>query len=88
MSFTNKWLQELDIAHHASLINHADGYGCSIRLFKDDHDPQGMLLADKGYGVIQLFMFLLKIEISIMESITYTTKHPYNIRGFNKDILN
>ena len=87
LSFTNKWLQELAIADRAELIYHADGYGISIRIFKDEQDKRGMLLADKGYGVIQLFMFLLKIEIAIIEAMTYEIKYPYNVHGFDKDIL-
>ena len=90
LSFTNKWLNKLDIADRVELIYHADGYGISIRLFKDkedEKDTKGMLLVDKGYGVIQLFMFLLKIEIAIMESMTYETKYPYNIYGFDEKIL-
>ena len=60
-SFLNKWLNKLEIAHHADIKLHADGYGVTIRLYSSEKEKKGMLLADKGYGCTQIFSILLKI---------------------------
>ena len=46
-----------------------------------------MLLADKGYGVLQLFVFLLKIEISILEMKTNEKLYVYDTTGLNQNLI-
>lgn len=66
--FIDKWLQQLDIAHHFAIITHAEGYGASIQLYSSENDSLGIPLVDKGLGVLHLFAILLKIQIAILKS--------------------
>lgn len=84
-TFINKWLKELGIANHVILKSHAEGYGVTIHLYEDDAESKGMLLVDKGYGVMQLFTVLLKIEVAILETQTNAELYEYDYIGLNKD---
>ena len=85
--FINKWLNQLGIAHHVVIQSHAGGYGVTIHLYEDEDDKDGMLLADKGFGVLQLFVFLLKIEISILEMKTNEKLYVFDTTGLNPDLI-
>ena len=82
-TFMDKWLSKFEIAHHVSIDVHADGYGAIIRLYEDEKDKEGLLLADKGYGVTQLFAILLKIENAIIQTTLNAMNHRYNLTGFD-----
>ena len=86
-SFINKWLNQLCIAHHVEIKSHVDGYGATIHLYDSEEDKKGMLLADKGFGVLQLFAFLLKIENAIVESQINEVRYPNYTDGLSKDII-
>jgi len=86
-SFINKWLKELEIAHHVEIESHADGYGATIRLYKDENDKKGMLLADKGIGILQIFTILLKIETAIVESQMNDLLNPNKTDGFSEGVI-
>ena len=86
-SFINKWLNQLGIAHHVDIKSHVNGYGATIHLFDSEEDEKGMLLADKGFGVLQLFAFLLKIENAIVESQIIEVRYPNYTDGLSKDII-
>ena len=60
--FLNTWLQKFEIAHHVSIKNTDDGLGVTLRVFTDENDKEGHLLADEGYGMTQLFSIILGIE--------------------------
>ena len=60
--FLNTWLQKFGIAHHISIKNTDDGQGVTLRIFTDENDKEGHLLADEGYGMTQLFSIILGIE--------------------------
>lgn len=60
--FLNTWLQKFGIAHHISIKNTDDGLGVTLRIFTDENDKEGHLLADEGYGMTQLFSIILGIE--------------------------
>ena len=47
-----------------------------------------MQLVDKGFGVLQLFAVLLKIEIAILEMKTNAEMYEYDTTGLNKEIVN
>lgn len=83
-TFMSKWLSEFDLAHHVSIDVHADGYGAIVHLYEDENDKEGLLLADKGYGVTQLFAILLKIENAIIQTTLNTMSHRYNLTGFDQ----
>lgn len=61
-TFLNEWLQRFEIAHHFEIKNVEGGLGATIRIFTDENDKTGHLLADEGYGMTQLFNILLTIE--------------------------
>ena len=82
-SFMNKWLKALDIAHHVEIESHADGFGATIRLFEDEDDKKGMLLADKGIGILQVISILLKIETAIVQSQMNDLLNPNKTDGFS-----
>ena len=86
-SFINKWLNQLGIAHHVEIVSHAGGYGATIHLYRNEKDDVGMLLADKGVGVQQLFVILLKIEISIIQTQINEELYSYDTNGLNKDLI-
>ena len=86
-SFINKWLKRLDIAHHVDIESLADGYGATIRLYEDENDNTGMLLADKGIGILQIFTILLKIETAIVESQMNDMLNPNKTDGFSEGVI-
>jgi len=86
-SFMNKWVKQLNIADHVELKSHAEGYGVSIILHKNENNNKGMLLAEKGVGVTQVFTLLLKIENAIINSLYNILKHPLYTDGMHKDLF-
>ena len=86
-SFINKWLNQLGIAHHVDIKSHVNGYGATIHLFDSEDDEKGMLLADKGFGVLQLFAFLLRIENAIIESQINDVRYPNYTNGLSEDLI-
>lgn len=86
-SFINKWIKALDVAHHVKIETHAEGYGVTISLFESEDDINGMPLADKGIGILQLFIILLNIEIAILESITNVLRNPIKTDGLNEKAI-
>lgn len=86
-SFINKWIKALDIAHHVKIETHAEGYGVTISLFDSEDDINGMPLADKGIGILQLFIILLNIEIAILESMTNVLRNPIKTDGLNEKVI-
>lgn len=85
--FIDKWLKQLGIADHVEIKTHADGYGVTIHLYENEKDMLGMQLVDKGFGVLQLFAVLLKIEIAILETKTNEKLYKYETTGLNKEII-
>ena len=65
--FINKWIQKLGIGKSIGLSVDEEGLGATIRLYNDD-DKKGSLLAEQGYGITQLLVILLRIELAIMEN--------------------
>lgn len=86
-SFINKWLSQLGIAHHVEIKSHAAASGATIQLFNNENDTDGMLLCDKGYGVLQLFAILLKIEIAILKTKINDELYPLETKGFHDNII-
>ena len=67
-SFLNDWIRRYGIGDHISIDDfHNEGLGITLKLYKDENDQEGSLLADSGYGITQLFAILLNIEVAIME---------------------
>jgi hypothetical protein len=69
-SFINKWLREFGLGDRCDINVIENGYGVSLRVYETPDDQIGMLVADKGYGYIQLFAIMLRIETAILNGIT------------------
>ena len=66
--FMKKWLQIFKIGDHMSLEMDKNGLGLLLKVYLSEADKKGVLLADMGYGITQLFSILLQIEEMIMSS--------------------
>ena len=86
-SFINKWMSLLGIAHHVEIKSHAGGYGVTVHLYDTELDKIGTLLADKGVGVLQLFVILLKIECAIISVKIKENRKLYDMIGLNKEFI-
>lgn len=67
-SFMDKWLRAFRIGDRISLDMDMNGLGLLLKVYRSESDKKGMLLADMGYGVTQLFSILLQIEEMIMSA--------------------
>lgn len=92
--FINKWIQKLGIGYALRFNVNKDGLGVTIRLYRNQNDEEGSLLAEQGYGITQLFVVLLRIETSIMSSETYFVAkdddylgHLYNLPDEGKTLM-
>lgn len=85
--FIDKWLKQLEIADHVEIKAHADGYGATIHLCDSEEDKVGMQLVDKGFGVLQLFTVLLKIEIAILETKTQEKLYKNYTTGLSEEVI-
>lgn len=70
-SFLNKWIREFGLGHSISIEIDTEGQGITFKLYKDENDTEGHLVAEEGYGVTQLLTLLLRIERSILLSKMY-----------------
>ena len=68
-SFMSKWLKVFNIGDHMSLEMDKNGLGLLLKVYRTESDKKGILLADMGYGITQLFSILLQIEEMIMASL-------------------
>ena len=68
-SFMNKWLKVFKIGDHISLEMDKNGLGLLLKVYQTPADKKGVLLADMGYGITQLFSILLQIEEMIMSGL-------------------
>lgn len=69
--FMKKWLKQLDIAYDIDIRNNQDGQGIEVRLYSNEDDKEGHLLADEGFGITHLISFLLNIEVAILSVSRY-----------------
>lgn len=68
-SFMNKWLKVFKIGDHITLEMDKNGLGLLLKVYQTATDKKGVLLADMGYGITQLFSILLQIEEMIMSGL-------------------
>ena len=69
--FMQKWLRQFGVCYKIDIRNNADGQGIEVRLYSDEEDVDGHLLADEGYGITQILALLLNIEVSILTAPVY-----------------
>lgn len=67
-SFINEWIRKFEIGDHVTIDVDPEGLGVTLRLYRDGQDRRGTLLSEQGYGITQMFVLLLRIEIAILES--------------------
>lgn len=67
-SFINKWLRVFKIGDHVSLEMDKNDLGLLLKVCRSASDKKGVLLADMGYGITQLFSILIQIEEMIMSA--------------------
>ena len=68
-SFMNKWMKVFRIGDHMSLEMDKNGLGLMLKVYPTESNSKGVLLADLGYGITQLFSILLQIEEMILSSL-------------------
>ena len=62
-NFLNKWVKAFGIGDRVSVDYVSEGYGISVRIFKDAKDTTGRLLADEGLGITKLITIMINIEL-------------------------
>lgn len=67
-TFLNKWIREFDLGHSISIQLDTERQGILFKIYKDEEDKEGHLIAEEGYGVTQLITLLLRIERAILLS--------------------
>jgi len=87
-TFLNKWLRKFGIADRCEISQQAEGMGITVRLHSDENDKEGMSLADKGLGVLQLFVILLNTETTILEKLLLEKRYDPNTSGFGTNNIN
>lgn len=85
-SFINKWFNLLGIGHKVQISPDEEGLGVTLRVFKDENDSKGMLLANMGYGITQLIAILLRIETAIMDAPAQFKLKREDINEMSDDI--
>lgn len=80
-TFINKWIKAFGIGDRVSIELAGDGAGIQMRLFKDEKDKRGTLLADEGFGVTKFIAMLINIEyykITGSKMLTLAIEEPEN----------
>ena len=85
-TFMDKWTKAFGIGERISINVDDEGLGITLRLHKSEADEKGMLLADNGYGITQIFAILLNIEVAIMSRKSLKYYEDKNIE-WNAKIL-
>ena len=85
-TFMDKWTKAFGIGERISINIDDEGLGITLRLHKSEADEKGMLLADNGYGITQIFVILLNIEVAIMSRKSLKYYEDKNIE-WNAKIL-
>lgn len=67
-SFINKWIKGFGIGDRIAIEPVENGIGYMIKIYAEESDTDGRLLADYGYGISQLVSILLEIETAIMRA--------------------
>lgn len=68
-AFTNKWIKEFGLGDSIKLTFDIDGLGGKLLIKKYSEEKSYTSLADEGYGVTQIVILLLRIEIGILNTI-------------------
>ena len=65
--FIDKWIREFGIGYHFGIESVENGVGLVLKIYQDENDKEGRLLADYGYGISQLISVLLEIQTAIVK---------------------
>ncbi len=67
-NFISRWVRRLGVGYSVSIEVSNSGSSFVVRLFKDEDDKTGTILAEEGYGITQIVTLLIRIETEILES--------------------
>lgn len=67
-SFMTTWLHKFNLGNTFTIELNDDASVARLKLYKSNDDKRGELIADKGYGITQLFTILLQIETAILNA--------------------
>lgn len=67
-NFISKWVRKLGLGYSVSIEVSNSGSSFVVRLYKNENDKVGNILAEEGYGVTQIITLLIRIETAILES--------------------
>lgn len=77
--FISKWVRKLGLGHSVSIEVSNSGSSFSVRMYKNEHDTVGNILAEEGYGVTQIVTLLIRIETAILESKKKVVKDDHEL---------
>lgn len=77
--FISRWIKKLGLGHSISIDISDSGSSFVVRLYKDENDTVGTLLAEEGYGITQIVTLLIRIETAILESWKLASVDKYMI---------
>lgn len=76
--FMDEWVNKLNLGKSITLDADKEGPGITPRLHASDDDVEGKPFSEQGYGITQLLVFLLRIEMAIMGTrISRIPELPY-----------
>ena len=81
--FISRWIEKLGIGHSISINISESGSSFVVRLYKDENDSVGTILAEEGYGITQIVTLLIRIETAILESAKLASFAKYNIPHYS-----
>ena len=87
--FISKWVRKLGLGYSVSIEVNNSGSSFVVRLYKDENDKVGSILAEEGYGVTQIITLLIRIETAILESkkIVDVDDHELHICTFSESTI-
>lgn len=86
LSFTNKWIKEFKLGTSITIDVDRDGLGAKL-LIKKNAKGKYNSLADEGYGVTQIVILLLRIEIGILNTILKSNNNVLDRRNLPEELI-
>ena len=87
LTFTNDWINELGLGVSISINVDKDGLGAKLLIKKRAKDKFYSSLADEGYGVTQIVILLLRIEIEILKTILKSNHYFLGKKSLPEDYI-
>jgi hypothetical protein len=87
LSFTNKWIKEFGLGSSIKITFDRDGLGAKLLIKKNSNDKLYSSLADEGYGVTQIVILLLRIEIGILNTILKSNHNVLDKKNLPEEMI-